>query len=52
MNNNPEIEHIIEQAVAIAKSKRHEYVLVEHLLLSLMLHKPFKQLLVKMKIDV
>lgn len=52
MTNNPEIEHIIEQSVAIAKSKRHEYVLVEHLLLSLMLHKPFKHILVKMKIDV
>jgi len=45
MQNSPEIENIIEQAVTIAKSFNHEYVTVEHLLLALVTHKPFKKCL-------
>jgi hypothetical protein len=26
--NNPEIEHIVEQSVKIAREKKHEYVLL------------------------
>ena len=35
MQNNPEIEQLIEQAIRLAKEKQHEYVLTEHLLLAL-----------------
>jgi len=43
MNNSPEIDNIIEQAVGIAKTYNHEYVTIEHLLLALVSHKPFKK---------
>jgi ATP-dependent Clp protease ATP-binding subunit ClpA len=41
MQSNPEIEQITDYAIQIAKRKEHEYVLVEHLLLSLIRYKPF-----------
>jgi len=41
MQTNPEIEQITDYAIQIAKKKEHEYVLVEHLLLSLIRFKPF-----------
>ena len=43
MNNSPEIDNIIEQSVSIAKNYNHEYVTIEHLLLALVSHKPFKK---------
>lgn len=43
MNNSPEIDNIIEQSVSIAKNYNHEYVTIEHLLLALVTHKPFKK---------
>jgi ATP-dependent Clp protease ATP-binding subunit ClpA len=43
MQNNPEIELLVEQAVKIAREKNHEYILTEHLLLSMMRHAPFKK---------
>ena len=43
--HSPEIETIIEQAVAFAKSRNHQYCTVEHLLLSLVNHPPFKKCL-------
>lgn len=45
MTENPEIEAIITQAITIAKQKSHTYCTVEHLLLSLVTHAPFKKLL-------
>ena len=45
MQNNPEIEHIVEQAVKIARDKHHEYVITEHLLLSLIRHTPIRKTL-------
>ena len=45
MNNSPEIENIIEQSIAHAKELNHEYVTVEHLLLALITHGPFKKCL-------
>lgn len=45
MNNSPEIESIIEQAILFAKNKSHEYCTVEHLLLALVSHPPFKKCL-------
>ena len=47
MQNNPEIEQIIDAAVRIARDKKHEYVLTEHLLLSLLQYNPFRSVLVK-----
>ena len=52
MQNNPEIESIIEQAVKIARDYQHEYVLTEHLLMSLLQHPPFKAVLKKFGCDV
>ena len=43
MQNNPEIEYVVDQAVKIAQNKKHEYVVTEHLLLSLIQHAPFKK---------
>ena len=45
MNNSPEIESIIEEAIIQAKERRHQYVTIEHLLLSLVTHTPFKKCL-------
>ena len=52
MQHNPEIESIIENAVAIARGLQHEYVLTEHVLLSLIRHDPFRRCLVKFGTDV
>ena len=47
MQNNPEIEHLIEQAVKIAHEMSHEFVITEHLLLSMIRYTPFRQTLDK-----
>ena len=47
MQTSPEIEHVIENAVKIAKEKQHEYVLAEHLLLALLQHEPFATVIQK-----
>ena len=52
MQNNPEIEQIIQNAVRIARDKHHEYVVTEHLLLSLLEHAPFRQCLINFGADV
>jgi ATP-dependent Clp protease ATP-binding subunit ClpA len=52
MQNNPEIEQIIENSVRIAADKQHEYVLTEHLLLSMLRHQPFRAVLEKFGVDV
>ena len=35
MQNNPEIEQIVDVAVKLARDRKHEYVLTEHVLLAL-----------------
>ena len=45
MNNSPEIESIIENAITQAKERKHQYVTIEHLLMSLITHTPFKKCL-------
>ena len=45
MNNSPEIETIIEHAILFAQERKHQYCTVEHLLLALVSHKPFKKCL-------
>jgi len=52
MQNNPEIEQIIENAVRIAREKKHSYVLTEHLLASMLDHRPFARVLIKFGTDV
>jgi ATP-dependent Clp protease ATP-binding subunit ClpA len=52
MQNNPEIEAIVEDAVRIARENQHEYVLTEHLLLSLIRHAPFRKVLEKFGVAV
>jgi ATP-dependent Clp protease ATP-binding subunit ClpA len=47
MQNNPEIEQIVDNAVKLARDRKHEYVLTEHVLLSLIRHEPFRKLLGK-----
>jgi ATP-dependent Clp protease ATP-binding subunit ClpA len=51
MQNNPEIEQIVDQAVKIARDRKHEYVMTEHVLLSLICHDPFRQVLTKFGVD-
>ena len=43
MANSPETEQIIEAAIDHAKTRRHVYCSVEHLLLALIEHPPFKK---------
>jgi ATP-dependent Clp protease ATP-binding subunit ClpA len=52
VNNSPEIESIIEHAIAYAKNKNHQYCTVEHLLLALVNHPPFKKCLGSFGADV
>jgi ATP-dependent Clp protease ATP-binding subunit ClpA len=52
MQNNPEIEQLIASAVKIAQTKKHEYVITEHLLLALIRYAPFRKVLDKYGTDV
>jgi ATP-dependent Clp protease ATP-binding subunit ClpA len=52
MQNNPEIEFIVDQAVKIAREKSHEYVTTEHVLLSLIRHVPFRKTLDRFGVEV
>ena len=52
MQNNPEIEYLIEQAVKIAREKKHEYVTTEHLLMSLITYAPFRKTLDQFGIQI
>jgi ATP-dependent Clp protease ATP-binding subunit ClpA len=52
MQNNPEIEQIVDAAVKIARTKQHEYVLTEHVLLSMIQHVAFRKVLEKYGTDV
>jgi ATP-dependent Clp protease ATP-binding subunit ClpA len=51
MINNPDVERIIEQAVFMAKERKHEYVTLEHTLLSMIMYEPFKKQLDKFGVD-
>jgi ATP-dependent Clp protease ATP-binding subunit ClpA len=52
MATNPEIEHIVEQAVKLARDCNHEYVMTEHLLLSMLRHPGFRKTLDKFGVEV
>jgi len=52
MNHNQEIQHIIEQAVKIAQGMKHEFVMTEHLLLSMLRYSPFCKTLDEFGVEV
>jgi ATP-dependent Clp protease ATP-binding subunit ClpA len=52
MQNNPEIEQIIDASVKLARDHHHEYVMTEHVLLSMIRHEPFRRVLEKFGTDV
>jgi ATP-dependent Clp protease ATP-binding subunit ClpA len=52
LQQSPEIENIIERSIQVAKDKKHGYVTIEHLLLSLVTHPPFKKCLQSFNVDV
>ena len=52
MQQNPEIEHIVDNAVKLAANSRHSLVTVEHLMTALVQHPPFADLLLKFGVDV
>ena len=52
MANNNEIEQIVEQAVKLARDRQHEYVLTEHLLLSMIRNPGFRKTLDKFGVEV
>jgi len=52
MQQSPEVEAILGQAQKLAKSKSHEYVTLEHLMLALIRHVPFQNLMNKFGVVV
>jgi ATP-dependent Clp protease ATP-binding subunit ClpA len=52
MQNNPEIEQIVDNAVKLAKKLNHKYVTVEHLAVALIQFQPFNDLLKDYGVDV
>jgi ATP-dependent Clp protease ATP-binding subunit ClpA len=52
MNPTAEIEHIVEQSVAIAQTFQHEYVTTEHLLLAMVRYAPFRKTLENFGVEI
>lgn len=52
MSNSPEIEQIVENAIKIAQAKKHEYVTIEHILMSMLQYDPFQRVLIKFGVEV
>ena len=52
MQSSAEIEQIVDAAVKMARDRKHEYVMTEHVLLSLIRHEPFLRVLEKFGTDV
>jgi ATP-dependent Clp protease ATP-binding subunit ClpA len=51
LKTNPEIDHIVAEAVANATHLKHNYVTIEHVMLSLVQYKPFNNLLYDFGVD-
>lgn len=51
LQTNPEIDHIVAESTALAKSYNHEYVTVEHVMMSMVTYKPFNTLLYDFGVD-
>lgn len=45
LQTNPEIDHLVAEAIKLAVEHQHEYVTVEHLMLGIVNYKPFNTLL-------
>jgi len=52
MNSSPEIEHIVDQAVALAMERKHEYVTTEHLLLAMLRYPAFRNTVDKFGVEI
>ena len=52
LNPNPDIDDIINNAMELAKSYKHEYVTLEHLCVALVNNNVFQTLLKEMKVDI
>jgi len=52
MQHNPEIEHLIEQAVTLARKMKHQFVTTEHLLLAMIQYDTFRKCLDKFGAEV
>jgi ATP-dependent Clp protease ATP-binding subunit ClpA len=52
MQQNPEIEHILQNAQKLARAKQHEYITLEHLSLALIRHAPFTAVMIKFGVMV
>lgn len=52
MQNSPEIESIVQQAVDLASTMQHEYVTIEHLLLAMIRNPQFRRIMDKFGIQV
>ena len=51
MHANSEVQQVIDQAVTIARQHNHEYVTLEHTLLSLITYEPFRTQLTEFGVD-
>jgi ATP-dependent Clp protease ATP-binding subunit ClpA len=52
MTPSAEIEHVVDQAVKLAKDKQHEYVTTEHLLLAMLRFPPFRKTVDRFGADI
>jgi ATP-dependent Clp protease ATP-binding subunit ClpA len=52
MTPSAEIEHVVDQAVKLAKNRQHEYVTTEHLLLAMLRFPPFRKTVDRFGTDV
>jgi ATP-dependent Clp protease ATP-binding subunit ClpA len=51
LQTNPEIDHIVSEAVHLAKTLSHEYVTLEHVFLSMIRYEPFRGLITQFGAD-
>jgi len=51
LQNSPEIENIIEQAIIYAQERKHKYCTIEHLLLALITYPAFKKCLNEFNVE-
>jgi ATP-dependent Clp protease ATP-binding subunit ClpA len=52
MTPSAEIEHVVDQAVKLAKDRQHEYVTTEHLLLAMLRFPPFRKTVDRFGADI
>ncbi len=51
LQTNPDIDHIVSEAVQLAKTLSHEYVTLEHVFLSMVRFEPFRDLITQFGAD-